>query len=717
MNAATLALVCACHLVGANSGEQVTVYRDDWGVPHIYADTPAGGAFGLGYAQAEDRLEDIYFAVRTGLGRMAEAYGPDWVDQDYIMRLCRNEEVMREAWPKCPPELVQFARAFHAGIEAYIAEHPDRVPKSALPLEPWMFGTVGRAMILRWPLGTIQDDLENREREHVLMRSNEWSVSPARTADHRAILLADPHMTWDGLAVLYEARVHAGDLHMCGFFLIGTPIMGYGHNQHVGWANTTGGPDTADVYKLTVRKKPGLIPVYEYLYDGQWRPMKLVFNRIEVKDSKPVGRPALYTHLGPLVSAPEGDVAYAAACPYFDATRLFEQFYKMNLAKNSQEIYDALAMLEYNEQNVMFADTQGTIAYVRNGRTPIRPDGYDWNAPVPGDSSATAWKGIHPLADLVQIFNPPTGYMQNCNISPAAMMHDSPLVRDKYPPYIFNVYSWEQGPRGLRATQLLREDGKVTEDAALRYATDVYDLLAQAWQQALRDALGVPGLERPDAPEFAAATQAILSWDGQFTPEAQQTVLLKSWREKLEHREEFAPLAKKQPLSSEAQRELVKTLAQAWDEVRQRYGRWDVAWGEVYRLGRGGQFAPAPGTDFGDRKDEYNYSETLFDVESKPDASDDKRYLAYNGTCSPILMFFGPDGVESYSCVMWGQSGDPESPHYMDQGRELYSKRKLKPTYWRKEDLLQHVASQHTFTLPDISDETAPTDKGQPAAR
>src|ERR1700684_2614018 len=69
----------------------VTIYRDTWGVPHIYAQTPAEGAYGLGYAQAEDRLDDIYKNFRTGLGRSAEAFGKKWIDQDYIMRICRNE--------------------------------------------------------------------------------------------------------------------------------------------------------------------------------------------------------------------------------------------------------------------------------------------------------------------------------------------------------------------------------------------------------------------------------------------------------------------------------------------------------------------------------------------------------------------------------------------------------------------------------------------------
>ncbi|MFO0013099.1 MAG: penicillin acylase family protein, partial [Planctomycetota bacterium] len=61
-----------------------TLHRDTWGVPHVYSDDEAAGMFAFGYAQAEDRLEDIYLAILTGVGRMAEVRGKDFVQQDYM---------------------------------------------------------------------------------------------------------------------------------------------------------------------------------------------------------------------------------------------------------------------------------------------------------------------------------------------------------------------------------------------------------------------------------------------------------------------------------------------------------------------------------------------------------------------------------------------------------------------------------------------------------
>src|SRR5580704_14820645 len=562
----------------------VTLYRETWGVPHIYAKTAAEGAYGLGYAQAQDRLDDIYIAIRSGLGRLCEALGKnkDRLEQDYIMKVCRNEELAKEYWDKkAPKHIKEVTQNFAAGIQRYVDEHPEKASKFALKIEPWYVLTVGRAMILRWPLGTIMDDLKHgREKERTAqnlpMRSNEWCVAPTRSADGESILLSDPHLTWEGLAVMYEARVHAGDLHMNGFFLAGSPILGIGHNQHVGWALTTGGPDTSDVYKM--KFKMGLPPKYEY--DGKWRVAKMRFITVEIKDAPAFVRPALYTHLGPLLTEPDRKTgeAYVGASPYLDSMGLSDEFFRMAMGRNVHDVYNALGMNQYNEQNVMFADDSGSIAYVRNGATPIRPAGYDWSAPVPGTSSATAWKGIHPIDDLVHIFNPAAGYMQNCNISPQNMMVGSPLTPDKYPRYIYNV-SWDDNnPRGKRITHLLNADHCVTQEDAKRFTTDVKDILAEVWKATLQTAVSTVGAEHMKDPEFAAAVKAIEAWDGFYLPEYKATALYKFWRLKCGDKLNLTPLGQGKPLDEATNKQLLDLLAKTIAEMKTRYGKWDVAW-------------------------------------------------------------------------------------------------------------------------------------------
>ena len=695
------AVVVASHVAftTATHAAESTLIRDTWGVPHAIGEDEPAAFFALGYAQAEDRLADIYVAIRTAIGRLAEVEGPSVLEQDYLMRLTGNDLIHAEYLKTAPEHLRQNVTAFTDGIKAYIAEHPDEAADVAIEVEPWHPLAIGRAMILRWPIGTIMGDLRNEEeRPRPAAGSNQWAVSPARSASGSAILLSDPHLTWEGLAVLYEARVHAGDLHACGYYLIGSPMLAIGHNAKVGWALTTGGPDTSDVYRMKFR----LNPLPEYEYDGEWRPVEMKVYTIPVKGQGVTNKPAFFTHLGPVISEPDmaAGIAYVGASPYLDQTGLYEQFDRMNRAASVYELNEALGLHQYNEQNVMSADIEGNISYVRNGATPIRPKGHDWSRPVDGTSSATAWKGIHPQEDLVKIINPPQGYMQNCNISPANMMVDSPLTPDKYPEYIYNV-SWDNNnPRGRRTVELLSQNDRVTEADAISYVLDIHDGLAVRWQAELTAALAAASPAPAVDSTVRQAADAILAWDGEYTPEATATVLFKFWRLACGNELDLTPLGEGETLSAETREAMLAIFERTIGELTERYGRWDVPWGEVHVVGRGGKVFPCGGADYQSGNKEANFSETLFDVRSTEDKDAPGRYIANSGSMAMILMFFDDDGVRSLTCTPWGQSAHPDSPHYVDQAEGLYAKREMKPTWSNQEELADHTESTKTFAYP-----------------
>lgn len=677
------------------SGASATVYRDIYGVPHVYAETAAGAAYALGYAQAEDRLEDLYQNVRTALGSMAEFFGPEHVETDYILRLVRNAEICQEKWPSLDAPIRELCEAFIAGVNAYIAEHPERAPEYALPLEPWHCIAIGRTMILQWPLGTLRSEY-NRRQEKPAFGSNCWAVAPARSAEGCPILLTDPHLKWESLAVFYECHVFGGELAMAGFCLLGTPVIALGHNAHVGWACTTGGPDTSDVYMLKLN--PAVPTQYEW--EGAWEYMKMRLIRIPVKgEASPRTMPAMDTRHGPLIAEPdtENHVAYAGKTPYLEDVGMLDQMYAMVRAKDTQELFQALAKNSLMEQNVMFAGRDGVIGYARVGKTPIRPDGYDWSKPVPGHTSATAWQGLHPIEDLVHVLNPPQGWMQCCNTSPQLLTDDGPVYERDYKRYIFNT-SWDQdNPRGRRARQLLAADGAVTTEKAIAITMDVYDLLAKPWQQALEAAMEGAGAPLLEDAAVADAARMILSWNGEFTQDSAAAALVKMWRLKAQGQVDADAIADGGALSEAEQRALIALLRECLDEQQERHGKTSVTWGETHLVGRGDQWHPYDGADFGRGK---NATVTLRTVEAREEPKGSGRYHAYSGTMSAMLMFFHQDRIESYTCIPWGQSGDPASPHYMDQGRELFSNRRMKPTWFDKEALMQNLGSERTLAIP-----------------
>ncbi len=192
---------------------------------------------------------------------------------------------------------------------------------------------------------------------------------------------------------------------------------------------------------------------------------------------------------------------------------------------------------------------------------------------------------------------------------------------------------------------------------------------------------------------------AIQSWDGEFTAEATATAVYKFWRLKCGDRLDLKPLIGGGHLSADDQAQALELLSETIAEMKSKYGRWDVAWGEIHKVGRGGKYYPVGGAEFRSGPKEANFSETLFDVNTKEDSEQPGRYIANNGSMAMILMFFHKDGIKSLTCTPWGQSGDPNSPHYMDQGEHLYSKRKMKPTWWAQAELMQNLESTTVLTI------------------
>jgi len=677
----------------ASAKQQPVIYRDTWGVPHIFADDMATAAYAVGYAQAEDRLEDIYKNVRTAVGTMAEAFGPEYIEQDYIMQVFRNAEICRTYWEKAPTHIRELGDNFMKGVQAYVNEHPEKKPEFAIRLYGWQCAAIGRAMIMKWPIGTIMDDLHNKK-DAPEFGSNAFAVSPSRSAEGCSILMTDPHLTWEGMAVFHEARVHAAGEDMCGYWLVGSPIPALGHNADVAWACTTGGPDTSDVYMVKLNPENKL----QYEYEGEWRDFELTMFTIKVKGEEAQEKPALYSLYGPVVEEPdfEKGIAYCGATAYFDEVDLFEQMYRMATADNCEQFYQALAMNQMMEQNLSFADRQGNIQYVRTGRTPIRPEGYNWNAPVPGGTEETRWKGIHDIADLVQVKNPPQGYFQNCNVSPAVMMKNSPMTPGKYPSYIYNV-SWDDtSPRGDRLLQLLSADESITKEEAIDYMTNVYDLMAQPWQTALQNAVSTVGRDRMADQEFARAVNAVLNWDGQFIADRTACPLVKFWRLKCQKQIDVGAIAEMKALSDEDRAKLLNLFSETVAELKEKYGKWDIAWGEINLIGRSGRYFPCDGAAFG-RGD--NETETVRDVGVRESKDQPGKFIANNGSGTMLIAFLHPDGVESYTLVSWGQSADPQSPHHTDQAEKLYGSRELKPTWFKKEDLMEHLESEKVLTI------------------
>ena len=534
--------------------------------------------------------------------------------------------------------------------------------------------------MFQWPIGQAYGDLGSPPPGRTHLSSNQWALAPSRTADGRAILCIDPHVPWEGEFRFYEAQVTAGPDRRHGFFPVGTCYMALGHTSGVAWACTTGGPDTADVYRVRRHSENENL----YAYDDAWRSMETETVKIEVAATSSgmpgkkriVERKVYRTHHGPIVVMNER-VGYAIRTAYDDRAEVIEQMRAMNYATTLGEFRDTMEMGQLMPQNIMAADRDGHIWYCRTGRVPIRPTGYDWNRPVPGDTHDTEWLGIHNQEDLVQVLDPPAGYMQNCNVSAdQIMISDAPSPVD-YPAYIFNG-SNKTNPRGERALQLLSAAHDVDTQAALEIVNDTFVVGSPFWQDVLRRASArVPGEVRER--HLTDPIRVVLDWDGRAESDSIGATLFRNWMEcERDQRHRYGEDRDlRESMDEETATLLLRGLAEACERLDRRHGTWKVSWGDEHRVERGSHSFPVAG---GQWLGPLGSFATLRTINNRTAPDERGHRIAHYGQSHVMLAHLGESGIESYTVTPYGISDDAESPFFADQAGELLAQKKLKAT-------------------------------------
>lgn len=683
---------------GEDAGSTV-IYRDSFGVPHIYAPTVEAGLYAQGWAQAEDRPAQLLMNLKIALGELTEIAGEGGVQPSLISHMfghMRNAELSVAGMAET--ERIRLI-AFANGITDFYRANPDDVPPwwNHPAVTPEMIDAFGRMFLYNWSIDEAMGDLRrsgvNPDFVVTARASNQWAVSPSRTASGDAILLIDPHLAWFGVSRFWEMRIHAGELRGSGVGLPGAPYIGLGHNENVAWAMTTGGPDTADVYEIELDPEDP----NRYLFDDEWREIEQFTVSLPFPDGSSRDYVWEASHHGPVIARGEG-VAYAARMAYDSSTNRNRAWEFLNFAEDYTGAVAACETLSMFPQNVMVADTGGNIYYQRTGRVPVRDLAYDWSLPVDGNTSATEWQGFHSAEDHLQVLNPAAGYMQNCNIPPDAMIPDSPFSLDAQVDYLFS--SVDYGPsrdgwinqRGARAIEILSQDDDVTIEEALAYAVDVQPFGYQRWIEVLAAA------EAPASDELAE----MLDWDGQITRDSTAALKYYYWRTALNESEigpdiravvddHYAIVEQRQPRPIELDDERLTAVRESWlaglDRMRSELGDTAQSWGRVFKTGRDGLGWPVGGGG-GD-----NLGLTTLRTMGYAGPNENyERHGVSGQTSTQIVVLSEP--IQSWLYLPTGQSDRPDSPHYSDQSETVFSDRELKPSWWLPEDLAGNIESR-----------------------
>ena len=656
----TILVIFSIFLTTRSRKQTVTIYRDGFGIPHVVGESEEAVMYGFGYAQAEDHLEDMIVNYLTATGRLSEFFGEKYVSTDYKTKALKiPDHVYKYRSEQISDEVYKLIEAFAEGVNSYIEEHKDELPKwiQNYRVKPEDVIAWGYYMALARSLGIAEEELKGVKT--LFEESNEWAIGKSRTADGSVILLADPHLPWTGMNRWYEAHLVGGKLNVYGATFYGIPFIVIGHNDRIAWTLTRNGPDLADVFieKLNPENHR------QYLTENGWEFVKEETIEIKVKTAtgyKVVKKKAYYTRHGLVVEyKPEKNTVYSIALESWGNIAMLEEMYRINIARNLAEFKKALEIQGIPLWNILYADVEGNLYYVYNARIHRKSEKYDHKKPRPGWEADAQWGEIIPFSELPQIENPEADFIQNNNVMPWFTTINPGMNPEDYPSYLVNRNA-EMNDRGRRAFEVLANATNFTLEDAMALATDTLILKALELKTVIIEEYGKALKEgRSLSREVEEAIEILKKWNCRADKEEAGMTIFHIWY--------YFYLGSKDSLEA-----LQKTV----DYMLEKYGRVDVKWGEVHVLERGGRLYPLDGGT--------KLLPALW-MATGP-LREDGVMVCDSGSSFTMLVVLKEDMVTAYTLLPYGESENPDSPHYDDQA-PLKSQAKLKKALFDLEEI------------------------------
>lgn len=549
------------------SGE-VKVYRDNWGIPMIKADTDEDAAFALGYVHAQERFFQMDVSRRAGEGRLSEIFGSKTITIDKMFRTVGIYKLAEESFNRINPEARKILVAYSKGVNAYLkdakgnyAPEIDVLGYDPYPWKPahslviaklmawelniswWTdlmfshlvqkFGEAkAREIIPDFPqnaptiipsgiekiasISTDLIDVDKAYRELVgftgtHIGSNNWVVNGNKSTSGKPIIANDPHLSFSAPGRWFFAMIRSNNWNVEGFTLAGLPAVVIGKNKNIAWAMTNVMADDADFYSEKLDSTET-----KYLLDGNWKDLSIVKDTIHVKDSENEIIEIKKTHHGPVVSSihplkkiyPNTEVESATLSMRWTGQDFSDELFaalKLNKAKNWEDFKEALRDFTVPGQNFVYGDDQGNIGYVCAAKLPIRAS----NSPsliFDGTISANDWRGFVPYEEMPKLFNPAQNFIASAN--------NKTVQNFSY--HISNI--WEPSSRIERITELLNSKVKHSVLDFKNYQNDFISPYARKLKQHLLNAFKDVKLNDKN---LKTTLELFENWDGEMNKRSQ----------------------------------------------------------------------------------------------------------------------------------------------------------------------------------------------------
>lgn len=659
--------------------EQITITRDKWGVPHIFAKTDEEVAYGLAWATAEDDFQNIQFNLLSGKSMLAQAYGKQAAVLDVLNFIIASKEIVDSLYDKSfSPKFKQMISAYVAAINDYAKKHPQEVlVKKAFPVtEKEMIQSYVLNMMLITGVQNYFAEVFDGKVPNIFQERNSGSnaiaISKNRTNDGKTYLAINSHQPLEGPYSWYEAHLQSEEgWNILGGLFPGGMCVFHGVNENLGWAHTVNYADFADVFQLEMHPTDKLL----YKFDGKWEKLQERTIKLKVKIGMGlkigVKRTFYWSKYGATINNGRGFYAIRFASNM--KINAVEQWYRMNKAKNLTEFKEALAMQAHAGLNLVYADKEGNIMYVSNGLFPKRNPKYNYLNVLEGNTSENLWQAdFLPLDSLAILINPKAGYVFNCNNTPfnATASADNLKVHQINPS--INYIKFDNN-RSLSFQSLISKHDKLNyaDFKAIKY--DLSYLKPVYFYNAV-NAEDVFSLDENQYPEVGELIRMLKSWDRKANKESTEASIWLLFRDFVG--EKIAKEGRKQGAQVSTQ-DLIEGLQYAKNHLLKHFKTLKVPLGEIQRHVRGSKDLPMSGL-----------KDVLAAMSSKPYKNG--KFRTDSGESYISLVQFSSDGVEIETVNAYGASNKKTSPHYTDQ-MEMFVNQQLKPMTLKKEKVLKEA--------------------------
>lgn len=684
--------------------KQVTIIRDNWGIPHLYGKTDADAVFGLLYAQCEDDFKRVEMNYVEKLGRMSEVKGESEIYNDLLIKLLIDTTEAKADYDKAEPWLKKLLNAYADGINYYLYKNPGVRPALIHRFKPWFpllwtdgsIGAINTADITTEELkafynGNTEVTAMKRKKDELPDGSNGFAIAPAKTAAGNAILYINPHVTF---FFRPEVQVQSNEgLNVYGAVTWGQFFVYQGFNEHCGWMHTSSAVDVADLYiEKIVKRNDSLY----YEYNRELKPVRQ--KKIEISYSsgdtlQTKTFTGFYTGHGPVMAKRQGHLISLKS--YNRSMTSLVQSWVRTKSKGLEDYKKAMNLRANTSNNTVFADDKGNIAYWHGNFVPVRDKNLDWSKPVDGSTITTEWKGLHKVEEIIHLYNPANGWIQNCNSTPFTAAGASSPKKENYP-----LYMAPDGEnfRGINAVKVLSSGSNYTLDKVIAagYNTHLaaFDILIPALlnayktydsdtaYQSLQAPIKVLSAWNKNAAEKSVATTLAIEWAQKLLP-----VMMKgSEDDEADQVEKFKRFA-----ASVSSATLLQPLSEVINDLNNKFGTWMKEWGEINRYQRlTGEMQEIHDDKQPSLPDGFAASTwgCLPSFVSRSFPGTQKRY-GYNGNSFVCAVEFGKR-IKAKSLLTGGESGNKESAHFADQAL-MYTKGQFKEVLFYKEDVLKHA--------------------------